>query len=48
MGSEALHEPADRLDEATIDHHRALTSLVGKLEAVDWYEQRVGATDDRA
>ena len=46
MGSEGLHEPAERLDEATIDHHRALTSLVEELEAVDWYDQRVKATND--
>jgi ferritin-like protein len=46
MGSEGLHEPADRLDEATIDRHRAITSLVEELEAVDWYDQRVQATKD--
>jgi hypothetical protein len=46
MGSEGLHEPAERLDEETIDRHRALTSLVEELEAVDWYDQRVHATND--
>lgn len=46
MGSEGLHEPAELLDEATVDHHRALTSLVEELEAVDWYDQRVTATKD--
>jgi hypothetical protein len=46
MGSEGLHEPAERLDEATIDRHRAITSLVEELEAVDWYDQRVQATND--
>ena len=46
MGSEGLHESAERLDEATIDRHRALTSLVEELEAVDWYDQRVKATND--
>jgi uncharacterized protein len=46
MGSEGLHEPAERLDEETIDRHRALTSLVEELEAVDWYDQRVQATED--
>ena len=34
------------LDEATVDRHRALTSLVEELEAVDWYDQRVTATQD--
>lgn len=46
MGSEGLHEPAELLDEATIDRHRAMTSLVEELEAADWYDQRVKATKD--
>ena len=46
MGSEGLHEPAEVLDDATIDRHRAITSLVEELEAVDWYDQRVKATSD--
>ncbi len=46
MGSEGLHEPRDLLDEATVDRHRAVTSLVEELEAVDWYDQRVRATND--
>lgn len=46
MASEGLHERAELLDEATIDHHRAVTSLCEELEAVDWYDQRVRATSD--
>ena len=46
MASEGLHEPAELLDEATIDQHRAYTSLIEELEAVDWYDQRVNATND--
>jgi uncharacterized protein len=46
MASEGLHEPAELLDQATIDHHRAVTSLCEELEAVDWYDQRVRATAD--
>ncbi|MGH9126129.1 MAG: encapsulin-associated ferritin-like protein [Acidimicrobiales bacterium] len=46
MASEGLHEPVEWLDEATIDHHRAITSLMEELEAVDWYDQRVKATKD--
>ena len=46
MASEGLHEPAELLDEATIDRHRALTSIVEELAAVDWYDQRVHATTD--
>ena len=46
MASEGLHEAAELLDEETIDHHRAVTSLCEELEAVDWYDQRVKATSD--
>jgi ferritin-like protein len=44
--SAGLHEPADSLDPATIDRHRAITSIQEELEAVDWYDQRVVATND--
>jgi len=46
MGSEGLHEPVERLDEQTIDRHRAIVSLMEEFEAVDWYDQRVKATND--
>jgi ferritin-like protein len=46
MASEGLHEPASLLDEATVDHHRAMTSLCEELEAIDWYDQRAKATSD--
>jgi uncharacterized protein len=46
MASEGFHEPAELLDEATIDHHRAMTSLCEELEAIDWYDQWVKATSD--
>jgi uncharacterized protein len=45
-GSAGLHEPEDRLEPATIDHHRATRSIMEELEAVDWYDQRVAATSD--
>jgi ferritin-like protein len=44
--SAGLHEPENRLTTDTIDRHRALTSIQEELEAVDWYAQRVDATDD--
>src|SRR5205807_5684649 len=31
-----------------IDRHRAITSLQEELEAVDWYDQRVTATNDES
>ncbi len=46
MGSEGLHEPLEMLNEATLDYHRAMTSLCEEFEAVDWYNQRVTATND--
>ena len=48
MASEGLHEPLELLDEATVDHHRAMTSLCEELEAIDWYDQRVKATSDES
>ncbi len=44
--SAGLHEAADQLEPATIDRHRAITSIQEELEAVDWYDQRVDATQD--
>jgi ferritin-like protein len=44
--SAGLHEPGDQLLPQTIDRHRAITSLQEELEAIDWYDQRVDATDD--
>jgi ferritin-like protein len=44
--SAGLHEPEDRLPADVIDRHRAIVSIQEELEAVDWYDQRVAATDD--
>jgi ferritin-like protein len=44
--SAGLHEPEDRLSSEVIDRHRALTSIQEELEAVDWYDQRVSATNN--
>lgn len=46
MSSEALHESKSKLRPETLDRHRAISSLMEELEAVDWYDQRVDATDD--
>jgi ferritin-like protein len=43
---DSLHEAADALRKDTIDNHRAIRSLMEELEAVDWYAQRIDATDD--
>ena len=46
MSSENLHEDPERLGPDVIDRHRAIASIMEELEAVDWYDQRVAATED--
>ncbi len=46
MANEGYHEPLGELSEATKDMHRAITSLMEELEAIDWYNQRVDACKD--
>jgi len=47
MANEGYHEPVEELSDETRDMHRAITSLMEELEAVDWYNQRVGACKDK-
>jgi len=44
--SATLHESPDVLKPQTIERHRALVSIMEELEAVDWYDQRVDASND--
>jgi uncharacterized protein len=46
MANEGYHEPVEELSDETRDMHRAITSLMEELEAVDWYNQRVDACKD--
>ena len=46
MSSEGLHESEATLQPETVDRHRAISSLMEELEAVDWYDQRIDATAD--
>jgi ferritin-like protein len=46
MANEGYHEPIEELTDETRDMHRAITSLMEELEAVDWYNQRVDACGD--
>lgn len=46
MANEGYHEPIDELSDDTRDMHRAITSLMEELEAIDWYNQRVDACRD--
>lgn len=43
MSSEGYHEPLEQLSGNTRDFHRAITSLIEELEAIDWYTQRAEA-----
>ena len=46
MSSETLHEDPKAIGPEIIDKHRAITSLMEELEAVDWYDQRIAASGD--
>ncbi len=46
MANEGYHEPINELSDDTRDMHRAITSLMEEMEAVDWYNQRVDACKD--
>ncbi|MCK4588105.1 MAG: ferritin [Gammaproteobacteria bacterium] len=46
MSNEGYHEKIEELTDETRDMHRAITSLMEELEAVDWYNQRVDACKD--
>lgn len=46
MAHEGYHESIDELSVETRDMHRAITSLMEELEAIDWYNQRVDACKD--
>jgi len=47
MANEGYHEQTELLSDETKDMHRAITSLMEELEAVDWYNQRVDACTDQ-
>ena len=46
MANEGYHEPVNELTDESRDLHRAITSLMEELEAVDWYQQRIDVTKD--
>ncbi len=47
MASDGYHEPVELLSPQTKDTHRAISTLIEELEAIDWYQQRAeGCTDD--
>ena len=44
--SQGYHEREEALSTRTKELHRAIVSLEEELEAIDWYQQRVDATQD--
>lgn len=46
MGGGTYHESYDKLTKKTAELHRAINSLIEELEAINWYQQRVDATED--
>ena len=40
-------EPGNELSDEVRDMHRAIESLKEELEAIDWYNQRVGVCKDK-
>jgi uncharacterized protein len=46
QGSTTFHESEEHLTALTRDMHRAIVSLMEELEAIDWYQQRMDATQD--
>ena len=46
MANPTYHEPVAELSHAVRDMHRAISSLMEELEAVDWYNQRAESCQD--
>jgi len=46
--SAQLHEDAAAMGPEVVNRHRVIVSIMEELEAVDWYDQRVAATDDES
>jgi ferritin-like protein len=41
-----FHEPPEELSDTTRLNRRALHSVMEEMEAIDWYQQRIDATED--
>ena len=44
MAGEALHEDRETLGPDILDRHRAISTIMEELEAIDWYNQRIKAS----
>jgi len=46
MAGETLHEERDVLGPEILDKHRAISTIMEELEAIDWYNQRIKASSN--
>jgi uncharacterized protein len=46
MAGETLHEEQAVLTKEILDRHRALSTIMEELEAIDWYDQRIAGSDN--
>jgi uncharacterized protein len=46
MAGEALHEDREQLGPEILDKHRAISTIMEELEAIDWYDQRIKASSN--
>lgn len=46
MAGEVLHEDREKLGSEILDRHRAISTIMEELEAIDWYDQRIKASSD--
>ncbi|MBN2168559.1 MAG: ferritin [Actinobacteria bacterium] len=46
MCAEPYHESPELIGEEGTDYHRAIVSLIEELEVIDWYQQRIDATNN--
>jgi hypothetical protein len=47
MAGEVLHEEREELGPEVLDRHRAISTIMEELEAIDWYDQRIKASSNR-
>lgn len=46
MAGETLHEDKNALSQEILDRHRAISTIMEELEAIDWYDQRIAASSN--
>jgi len=46
MAGETLHEEREVLGSEILDRHRAISTIMEELEAIDWYDQRIKASSN--